>query len=96
MDAMMHVNGSLPEEAIRLSVTRFFGERFGLEVPSADTNLIEAGAMDSLMLVDLVMYLEEQFEVATSLDDLDPDNFASVANIARFIAARSTAAKPIV
>jgi len=46
--------------------------------------------LDSLIFVDLVMYLEQQFDIRISADELEPDNFRSVAKIAGFVAAHDS------
>lgn len=93
--AMVEVNGMPHAKAIETSMLRFLREDLGVEVPSADTNLIDAGVLDSLMLVDLVMHIEEQFRVTSMLEDLDLENFATVANMASFVSARAPAVGPI-
>jgi methoxymalonate biosynthesis acyl carrier protein len=51
--------------------------------------LFETGVLDSLTFVDLVLYLEEQFDVRVGPDDMEPENFRSVAKISEFVAAHS-------
>jgi acyl carrier protein len=78
----------MTDVSIKQSLLQFFRDRFDVEPPSTDTDLIEAGILDSLMLIELVVYIEEQFQVATELDDLEMDNFLTVDDMARFVAAR--------
>jgi acyl carrier protein len=72
----------------------FLRERFGVEPPSADVDLIEAGILDSMMFVDLIMFIEERFGVVAGLDDLEIENFSSVARMARFVTERSVREAP--
>ena len=74
--------------SIQQSLLQFFRDRFDVEPPSTGADLIEAGILDSLMLIELVVYIEEQFQVATELDDLEMDNFLTIDDMARFVAAR--------
>jgi acyl carrier protein len=74
--------------SIQQSLLQFFRDRFDVEPPSTDTDLIEAGILDSLMLIELVVFIEEQFQVVTELDDLEMDNFLTIDDMARFVAAR--------
>lgn len=83
------MQSTAPECGIEHAMLRFLRERFDVEVPSADTDLIEAGVLDSLMIVELVMFIEEQFSVTTELDDLELENFATVSGMTRFVATRS-------
>ena len=51
----------------------------------ADSNLIESGLIDSVGMMELVVWCEEEFGVEVDTDDLVPENFASVNAIAEFI-----------
>ncbi|MBO0859590.1 MAG: acyl carrier protein [Chloracidobacterium sp.] len=64
-------------------------EEICLEAPSADTDLIESGLLDSLMLVELMSSLEEQFGINISFDEIEIDNFRSARRIAEFVNRRS-------
>lgn len=64
-----------------------FAERLHVSVPSADTELLESGLVDSLMLVELLAHLEEAFGVTVTAEDLEIENFRSVKRIARLVAA---------
>ncbi|MBO0861052.1 MAG: acyl carrier protein [Chloracidobacterium sp.] len=70
-------------------VSALFAEKFNLDVASAETDLIETGLLDSLVLVELLAQLEESFDVSISTDDLELENFRSIDTIVRFLAARS-------
>jgi len=70
-------------------VSAVFSKYLHLEVPSAETDLIEAGVLDSLMFVELLLALEREFGAKISLDELDIDNFRSVAKIAELLANRN-------
>jgi D-alanine--poly(phosphoribitol) ligase subunit 2 len=67
---------------------KYFLERVHIEVPSVDTDLFEAGALDSLAFVDLLLYMEQEFGIKVSFDDLELDNFRSINKIAEFLANR--------
>jgi acyl carrier protein len=60
-----------------------------LEVSSVDTDLVETGLLDSLALIELLAQLEETFGVSVSTDDLELENFRSIASIAGFVARRT-------
>jgi acyl carrier protein len=42
-----------------------------------------------MAFVDLVMHLEQQFGIRISGDELEPDNFQSIAKIAFFVTAHN-------
>lgn len=52
---------------------------------SDDDNLFELGFVNSLFAKKLVMYVEQDFNVMVSDEELDISNFNSVSNIVRFI-----------
>jgi acyl carrier protein len=58
-------------------------------LPLADeTPLLDSGILDSLGLLRLVVYLEEQFGITMDDADLLPENFASVNSICTYLRAR--------
>lgn len=52
---------------------------------SNDESLLVAGVLDSLAVVKLVAYVENEFDVEIPDSDFDPDNFESVATITQLI-----------
>ncbi|HXI42661.1 MAG TPA: acyl carrier protein [Bryobacteraceae bacterium] len=79
----------MPDEILYHQIAAFFSERLNLTVSSPAEDLFETGVLDSLAFVDLVMYLEQQFDIRISTDEMEPDNFRSVATIAGFVAAHN-------
>ena len=63
-------------------------EKLNLGVPSVDTDLVETGVLDSLAFVALLSHIEQEFEIEISIDDLEIDNFRSIAKIVDFITQR--------
>lgn len=55
---------------------------------SNDTSLLGSGILDSLALLRLVVFLEEQFGITMGDRDLLPQNFADVNTICAFLRAR--------
>jgi acyl carrier protein len=56
-------------------------------------NLLESGIIDSLGVLDLVTFLQQEFSVAVEDDDLTPENFQNIERMAQFVA-RSPAQQP--
>lgn len=52
---------------------------------SPQEDLFEAGYLDSLAIVNLIMALEEEFHIKLSLETLDLDEFRSIESIYRLI-----------
>jgi methoxymalonate biosynthesis acyl carrier protein len=72
-------------------VIKFFVERVHIEIPSADTDLLETAVLDSLAFVELLLYMEQEFGVKVSFEDLELDNFRSIEKIAKYVATRNGA-----
>jgi acyl carrier protein len=93
---MIHINrryNMIEHHGVQQQLTELFARKLNLEVASVDTDLVETGLLDSLTLVELLAQLEETFDVSISIDDLEFDNFRSIASIARFLANRETVAE---
>jgi acyl carrier protein len=69
-------------------LTTLFLDRLFIEVPSAETDLLESGLLDSLQLVKLLLYIEEDLGHRIPLDEIGLDDLRSLERIARVIAAR--------
>jgi acyl carrier protein len=70
----------LPNELIAL-----FVEQLQVEVPSASTDLIEAGLLDSPKFVELLLCLEQKFGMRWDLNELELDHFRSVQRISELV-----------
>ena len=68
-------------------VRAIFADTLNIEVPSDDTDLIEAGYIDSLALVELLFAIEREFSVSVPLDELEIDDFRNVESISALVAA---------
>jgi acyl carrier protein len=58
-----------------------------VDPPEPGTDLIESGLLDSLTLVELIVALEQEFELAIPLDALEIDDFRSIESITAFVEA---------
>lgn len=62
-------------------------EGFAGEPPAGfndDFDLIESGTIDSLFMMNLVTYLEQQHQVTFGMNDMVPKNFKSINALAAF------------
>lgn len=96
----MCVNGGLRMETGMDSATtdgtaerlcQFIKKRFPLkagEQLTDDLPLLETGVVDSLGILDLVAFIEDEFGVAADDDDLIPENFETIQSMARFVGQR--------
>ena len=63
-------------------------ERLEGQVPEGfdnDYDLIDSGIIDSLFMMNLITYLEQQHEVAFGMNDMVPENFKSVNALSSFV-----------
>lgn len=56
---------------------------------SDDASFLEEGIVDSTGVLELVMFVEETFGFAVQDEDIVPDNFDSVTNLAAYIGRKS-------
>lgn len=56
------------------------------------TDLLESGLLDSLLLVDLIFHLEELYGIRFDSDHIDPSNFHSILAIIDLVADRVSVA----
>ncbi|MDB4223790.1 phosphopantetheine-binding protein [Granulosicoccus sp.] len=56
-------------------------------VPDFDveTSLQEAEILDSVAMLEFVLWIEEAFELVVDTDDLTPENFSTLGNIVAYI-----------
>jgi acyl carrier protein len=79
----------MPESTpLQQRIANLFATALNLDVPTMDSDLFDTGVLDSLAFVQLLLHLEEEFGVTTSVDDMEVDNFKSIASIAHFLMAR--------
>jgi acyl carrier protein len=64
-------------------------DRLHLDVPSVETDLIDTGALDSMLFVELLAQLEAEFGLAIDLDDIELSVFGSIRTIAEFVRERT-------
>jgi len=62
-----------------------FLSRFFMDKISDDDNFFELGFVNSLFAMQLVMFLEKEFSLSISNEELDFSNFSSINIICRFI-----------
>ena len=50
-----------------------------------DTSFLEGGIVDSTNVLELVMFVEENFHISVQDQDILPENFDSVSKLAAFV-----------
>jgi len=85
----------IEHHGVHQKLTELFAKKLNLDVSSVDTDLVETGLLDSLTLVELLTQLEETFGVSVSTDDLELENFRSIASIAGLVDQRMVAVEAV-
>ncbi len=85
----------MTDAALRKEIRRFIFETFMFtDDPSGlvdDASLLELGVIDSTGVLELVLFLEETFQVTVLDDELVPENLDSVEGIAGFVSRKREA-----
>ena len=77
-------------------IQNFIYEQFPLSKNlkiSVTDNLFSAGVVDSLGILDLVTFLETEFQVEVSDDELTPENFETIEGMAQFLELKKNGGK---
>ena len=53
-----------------------------------ETDLLESGRLDSLLVMDLVCFLEARFQIRMQPADINPDNLRTVRCLAHYVRTR--------
>jgi acyl carrier protein len=74
-----------PETSVTWKIEAIFREKLNVPVPSPTDDLFATGVLDSLGLVKLLAYLEEQFDLLVPIEDLDLESFRTLSTIADLV-----------
>ena len=80
----------MSEDRIRDYITKQFPLARARGVRSEEP-LLENGILDSLGILDLVTYLEEEFGISVDDEELVPDNFQNIKRLASFVSEKQNA-----
>lgn len=78
------------EDAIALYIAEniLFNED-GYSYP-LETSFLDHGIVDSVNILELVMFVEENFAISVEDDEITPQNFDSVAKLARYVRVKNS------
>lgn len=68
-----------------VEIQKLFAEKLSRPVGSPDEDLFEAGILDSMVLVELLLQLEQTFGLSISIADLDLDSIRTIRRIAELV-----------
>ena len=70
------------EDALRRFI---YSQVRGSRTPADDDDLIDKGLMDSLGVVNIGDYLEEQFDIRIAADEFTIENLGSISRVLAFV-----------
>lgn len=70
---------------IEQKVKDFLGEFFDVTQISNEDNIFEMGLVNSLFAMQLVNFIEQEFDVTVDNDDLDIENFKNINAISALV-----------
>ena len=80
--------GHSPNARIREFILNQFPLARKQQIRDSDP-LLDGGMLDSLGVLDVVAFIEQEYSFTVADDDLSPDNFQSIDHIAAFIRSRT-------
>ena len=79
----------MTQQQLESSVKQFVAEKFmfgqGADTLTHDTSFLELGLIDSTGVLELVMFLEQQFDIKVGDEEIVPDNLDSVRKIGAYV-----------
>ena len=83
----------MKNELVSESIRKFLVRQFpATKNVSNDEPLLKNGFIDSLGILEVVTFVENEFNITVSDEDLLPENFGSVQNIAAFVQSKTNGA----
>jgi acyl carrier protein len=83
------------ESAIADRIKRFLGQQFPATKKIGNKDLLlTTGLIDSLGILEVVSFLEKEFGIVISDDELLPENFGSVQSLSSFVRRKSNGTCP--
>lgn len=81
-------------DEVRAKLVKFFEDNFMMppDFPE-DESFLESGIIDSTGVLELVMFLEENFDIKVEDDEIIPENLDSLKNIEKFLATKRNGAQ---
>lgn len=80
------VSTRVTEVQILEILTKYFSDELGAKDLGRDDSLLSSGILDSLAIVKLLSFVEDEFDVEIADADFDPENFETLNTITKLIA----------
>lgn len=87
---------ALSESNVSKTITEFVVTNYlfgnAEDAPEADTSLLGKGIIDSTGILELIEFLESEFQIQVSEAETVPENMDSIANLTSFVTAKTASA----
>lgn len=83
----------MTSEVVETAIRRFILDRFPIARQRDISNhdlLLEKGILDSLGILEVVTFVEAEFNIAVDDEDLQPENFESIHAMTGFVQAKKS------
>jgi acyl carrier protein len=81
------------QDQLQQQIIEIFRDRFETRLGTDEVDLLEAGIVDSVRIVELVLEIEQRFGVNLPFEDLEIDDFRTVPRLAERISRSTSAAR---
>lgn len=80
------------DDRIRTFIICQFLDNDTAAMPADDVSLLETGVIASLDVLELIMFIEEEFGVSIADEDVVPENFQSVKDLSALVQSKAAPA----
>jgi D-alanine--poly(phosphoribitol) ligase subunit 2 len=82
------------QKKIQARLSLLFSQALHVDVPSPDTDLFNTGILDSQRFVELLLFIEQDFDTHIDVQDFEIENFRCIEKIANLILQRTHGVTP--
>jgi len=76
---MTHAASEARDAQVKDALRAFIADATSVSTIDDDADLFESGLVNSLFAIQLMTFIEKSFSIEVGVDDLDMDNFRSIA-----------------
>lgn len=76
--------------SVRGHITEQYLDRAGVDSIGDDDPLLDSGIIDSMGILQLVSYLESEFDIEVDDEEILPDHFETLTSITAFVSTKLT------
>ena len=83
----------MEEEMISVRIRKFLAQQFpAAKKVGNEESLLNNGVIDSLGVLEVVTFLEREFSISISDEELLPENFGTIQSLSRFVQQKTNGA----